>query len=151
MQKTLTLYPRYITDGSNFGGILSANGTGQDYRTLYKDKGHDQPDSCVVGTIGFDTSPLWNKSAACILNDFSVSADVWVNEKRDGSSITSTFRPRLLSSFDTNGTQLSVNGYSDFGSIGWMTTGYINANHQSISLFSGESSDVIGYRKMLSF
>ena len=72
MQKSLTLYPRYITDGSSFGGILSSNGTGQDYRTLSKDKGHEKPDSLVVGTIGFDTSALYGKSKAYVFNEYTI-------------------------------------------------------------------------------
>lgn len=149
MQKTLTLYPRYITAGSSFEGILSTNGTGSDYRTLYQSSGHTAADSCVIGTIGFDSSALSNKSTACILNSFSVSADVWVNRKRTGSGITGTFRPRILNSYSISETQLTVNGYSAFGNNGYMNAEALNSAHYDLSLFSGSSSDVFGYQKML--
>ncbi len=145
MQKTLTLYPRYITAGSSFEGILSTNGTGSDYRTLYQSNGQN----LVIGTIGFDSSALSNKSKACILNSFSVSADVWVNRKRDGSGITGTFRPRILNSYSISGTQLTVNGYNEFGTSGDMNAEALNSAHYDLSLFFGSNSDVMGYQKML--
>lgn len=149
MQKTLTLYPRYITAGSSFEGILSTNGTGSDYRTLYQSSGHTAADSCVIGTIGFDSSSLSGKSRACIFNSFTASADVWVNKKRDGSGITGTFYPRILNSYSVSGTQLTVNGYSGFGNTGWMNAEALNSAHYDLSLFSGSNSDIIGYAKML--
>lgn len=145
MQKTLNLYPRYVTAGSSFEGILSTNGTGSDYRTLYQSSGQN----LVIGTIGFDSSALSNKSRACILNSFSVSADVWVNKKRDGSGITGTFRPRILNSYSTSGTQLTVNGYNEFGTSGDMNAEALNSAHYDLSLFSGSNRDVMGYQKML--
>ena len=155
MQKSLTLYPRYITDGSSFGGILSANGTGQDYRTLSKDKGHEKPDSLVVGTIGFDTSALYGKSKACVLNEYTISANVWVDPERSDCGVTNTLRPRLITSYAINNTSLTVNSFIDqdsgFGSIGWMNAEKSGAQGRTVTLFSGNMAGVIGQQKMLGF
>lgn len=153
MQKSLTLYPRYITDGSSFSGILSANGTGQDYRTLSKDKGHEKPDSLVVGTIGFDTSALYGKSKACVLNEYTISANVWVDPERSDCGVTNTLRPRLITNYAINNTALTVNSFIDqdsgFGSIGWMNAEKSGAQGRTVTLLSDSRTDVIGYEKML--
>ena len=155
MQKSLTLYPRYITDGSSFGGILSANGTGQDYRTLSKDKGHEKPDSLVVGTIGFDTSALYGKSKACVLNEYTISANVWVDPERSDCGVTNTLRPRLITNYAISNTSLTVNSFNDqdsgFGSIGWMNAEKSGAQGRTVTLFSGNMAGVIGQQKMLGF
>ena len=155
MQKSLTLYPRYITDGSSFGGILSSNGTGQDYRTLSKDKGHEKDDSLVVGTIGFDTSALYGKSKACVLNEYTVSANVWVDPEKSDCGVTNTLRPRLITSYAINNTSLTVNSFNDqdsgFGSIGWMNAEKSGAQGRTVTLFSGNMAGVIGQQKMLGF
>ena len=155
MQKSLTLYPRYITDGSSFAGILSANGTGQDYRTLSKDKGHEKPDSLVVGTIGFDTSALYGKSKACVLNEYTISANVWVDPERSDCGVTNTLRPRLITNYAINNTALTVNSFIDqdsgFGSIGWMNAEKSGAQGRTVTLFSGNMAGVIGQQKMLGF
>ena len=155
MQKSLTLYPRYITDGSSFGGILSSNGTGQDYRTLSKDKGHEKPDSLVVGTIGFDTSALYGKSKACVLNEYTISANVWVDPERSDCGVTNTLRPRLITNYAINNTALTVNSFIDqdsgFGSIGWMNAEKSGAQGRTVTLFSGNMAGVIGQQKMLGF
>lgn len=155
MQKSLTLYPRYITDGSSFGGILSSNGTGQDYRTLSKDKGHEKPDSLVIGTIGFDTSALYGKSKACVLNEYTISANVWVDPERSDCGVTNTLRPRLITSYAINNTSLTVNSFNDqdsgFGSIGWMNAEKSGAQGRTVTLFSGNMAGVIGQQKMLGF
>ena len=155
MQKSLTLYPRYITDGSSFAGILSANGTGQDYRTLSKDKGHEKPDSLVVGTIGFDTSALYGKSKACVLNEYTISANVWVDPERSDCGVTNTLRPRLITNYAINNTALTVNSFIDqdsgFGSIGWMNAEKSGAQGRTVTLLSDSRTDVIGYEKMLGF
>lgn len=155
MQKSLTLYPRYITDGSSFAGILSANGTGQDYRTLSKDKGHEKPDSLVVGTIGFDTSALYGKSKACVLNEYTISANVWVDPERSDCGVTNTLRPRLITNYAISNTSLTVNSFNDqdsgFGSIGWMNAEKSGAQGRTVTLFSGNMAGVIGQQKMLGF
>lgn len=155
MQKSLTLYPRYITDGSSFAGILSSNGTGQDYRTLSKDKGHEKPDSLVVGTIGFDTSALYGKSKACVLNEYTISANVWVDPERSDCGVTNTLRPRLITNYAISNTSLTVNSFIDqdsgFGSIGWMNAEKSGAQGRTVTLFSDSRTDVIGYEKMLGF
>lgn len=155
MQKSLTLYPRYITDGSSFSGILSANGTGQDYRTLSKDKGHEKTDSLVVGTIGFDTSALYGKSKACVLNEYTISANVWVDPERSDCGVTNTLRPRLITNYAISNTSLTVNSFIDqdsgFGSIGWMNAEKSGAQGRTVTLFSDSRTDVIGYEKMLGF
>ena len=155
MQKSLKLYPRYITDGSSFGGILSANGTGQDYRTLSKDKGHEKPDSLVVGTIGFDTSALYGKSKACVLNEYTISANVWVDPERSDCGVTNTLRPRLITNYAISNTSLTVNSFNDqdsgFGSIGWMNAEKSGAQGRTVTLFSGNMAGVIGQQKMLGF
>lgn len=155
MQKSLTLYPRYITDGSSFGGILSSNGTGQDYRTLSKDKGHEKPDSLVVGTIGFDTSALYGKSKACVLNEYTISANVWVDPEKSDCGVTNTLRPRLITNYAINNTALTVNSFNDqdsgFGSIGWMNAEKSGAQGRTVTLFSGNMAGVIGQQKMLGF
>lgn len=155
MQKSLTLYPRYITDGSSFAGILSANGTGQDYRTLSKDKGHEKPDSLVVGTIGFDTSALYGKSKACVLNEYTISANVWVDPERSDCGVTNTLRPRLITNYAISNTALTVNSFIDqdsgFGSIGWMNAEKSGAQGRTVTLLSDSRTDVIGYEKMLGF
>ena len=155
MQKSLTLYPRYITDGSSFAGILSANGTGQDYRTLSKDKGHEKTDSLVVGTIGFDTSALYGKSKACVLNEYTISANVWVDPEKSDCGVTNTLRPRLITSYAINNTSLTVNSFNDqdsgFGSIGWMNAEKSGAQGRTVTLFSGNMAGVIGQQKMLGF
>ena len=155
MQKSLTLYPRYITDGSSFSGILSANGTGQDYRTLSKDKGHEKPDSLVVGTIGFDTSALYGKSKACVLNEYTISANVWVDPERSDCGVTNTLRPRLITNYAISNTALTVNSFIDqdsgFGSIGWMNAEKSGAQGRTVTLFSGNMAGVIGQQKMLGF
>ena len=155
MQKSLTLYPRYITDGSSFAGILSANGTGQDYRTLSKDKGHEKPDSLVVGTIGFDTSALYGKSKACVLNEYTISANVWVDPERSDCGVTNTLRPRLITNYAISNTSLTVNSFIDqdsgFGSIGWMNAEKSGAQGRTVTLFSGNMAGVIGQQKMLGF
>ena len=155
MQKSLTLYPRYITDGSSFAGILSANGAGQDYRTLSKDKGHEKSDSLVVGTIGFDTSALYGKSSACVLNDYTISANVWVDPERSDCGVTNTLRPRLITNYAISNTSLTVNSFNDqdsgFGSIGWMNAEKSGAQGRTVTLFSGNMAGVIGQQKMLGF
>lgn len=155
MQKSLTLYPRYITDGSSFAGILSANGTGQDYRTLSKDKGHEKSDSLVVGTIGFDTSALYGKSKACVLNEYTISANVWVDPERSDCGVTNTLRPRLITNYAISNTSLTVNSFIDqdsgFGSIGWMDAEKSGAQGRTVTLFSGNMAGVIGQQKMLGF
>lgn len=155
MQKSLTLYPRYITDGSSFGGILSSNGTGQDYRTLSKDKGHEKSDSLVVGTIGFDTSALYGKSKACVLNEYTISANVWVDPERSDCGVTNTLRPRLITNYAISNTSLTVNSFNDqdsgFGSIGWMNAEKSGAQGRTVTLFSGNMAGVIGQQKMLGF
>ena len=155
MQKSLTLYPRYITDGSSFAGILSSNGTGQDYRTLSKDKGHEKPDSLVVGTIGFDTSALYGKSKACVLNEYTISANVWVDPERSDCGVTNTLRPRLITNYAISNTSLTVNSFNDqdsgFGSIGWMNAEKSGAQGRTVTLFSGNMAGVIGQQKMLGF
>lgn len=155
MQKSLTLYPRYITDGSSFGGILSSNGTGQDYRTLSKDKGHEKPDSLVVGTIGFDTSALYGKSKACVLNEYTISANVWVDPEKSDCGVTNTLRPRLITNYAISNTSLTVNSFIDqdsgFGSIGWMNAEKSGAQGRTVTLFSGNMAGVIGQQKMLGF
>ena len=155
MQKSLKLYPRYITDGSSFGGILSANGTGQDYRTLSKDKGHEKTDSLVVGTIGFDTSALYGKSKACVLNEYTISANVWVDPERSDCGVTNTLRPRLITNYAISNTSLTVNSFIDqdsgFGSIGWMNAEKSGAQGRTVTLFSGNMAGVIGQQKMLGF
>ena len=155
MQKSLTLYPRYITDGSSFGGILSSNGTGQDYRTLSKDKGHEKTDSLVVGTIGFDTSALYGKSRACVLNEYTISANVWVDPERSDCGVTNTLRPRLITNYAISNTALSVNSFIDqdsgFGKIGWMNAEKSGAQSRTVTLFSGNMAGVIGQQKMLGF
>lgn len=155
MQKSLTLYPRYITDGSSFAGILSANGTGQDYRTLSKDKGHEKPDSLVVGTIGFDTSALYGKSKACVLNEYTISANVWVDPEKSDCGVTNTLRPRLITNYAISNTSLTVNSFNDqdsgFGSIGWMNAEKSGAQGRTVTLFSGNMAGVIGQQKMLGF
>ena len=155
MQKSLTLYPRYITDGSSFGGILSSNGTGQDYRTLSKDKGHEKTDSLVVGTIGFDTSALYGKSKACVLNEYTISANVWVDPERSDCGVTNTLRPRLITNYAISNTSLTVNSFNDqdsgFGSIGWMNAEKSGAQGRTVTLFSGNMAGVIGQQKMLGF
>ena len=155
MQKSLKLYPRYITDGSSFGGILSANGTGQDYRTLSKDKGHEKTDSLVVGTIGFDTSALYGKSKACVLNEYTISANVWVDPEKSDCGVTNTLRPRLITSYAISNTALTVNSFIDqdsgFGSIGWMNAEKSGAQGRTVTLFSGNMAGVIGQQKMLGF
>ena len=155
MQKSLKLYPRYITDGSSFGGILSANGTGQDYRTLSKDKGHEKTDSLVVGTIGFDTSALYGKSKACVLNEYTISANVWVDPERSDCGVTNTLRPRLITNYAISNTSLTVNSFNDqdsgFGSIGWMNAEKSGAQGRTVTLFSGNMAGVIGQQKMLGF
>ena len=155
MQKSLTLYPRYITDGSSFAGILSANGTGQDYRTLSKDKGHEKPDSLVVGTIGFDSSALYGKSKACVLNEYTISANVWVDPEKSDCGVTNTLRPRLITNYAISNTSLTVNSFIDqdsgFGSIGWMNAEKSGAQGRTVTLFSGNMAGVIGQQKMLGF
>ena len=155
MQKSLTLYPRYITDGSSFAGILSSNGTGQDYRTLSKDKGHEKSDSLVVGTIGFDTSALYGKSKACVLNEYTISANVWVDPERSDCGVTNTLRPRLITNYAISNTALTVNSFIDqdsgFGSIGWMNAEKSGAQGRTVTLFSGNMAGVIGQQKMLGF
>ena len=155
MQKSLTLYPRYITDGSSFAGILSANGTGQDYRTLSKDKGHEKPDSLVIGTIGFDTSALYGKSKACVLNEYTISANVWVDPEKSDCGVTNTLRPRLITNYAISNTSLTVNSFIDqdsgFGSIGWMNAEKSGAQGRTVTLFSGNMAGVIGQQKMLGF
>lgn len=155
MQKSLTLYPRYITDGSSFGGILSSNGTGQDYRTLSKDKGHEKSDSLVVGTIGFDTSALYGKSKACVLNEYTISANVWVDPERSDCGVTNTLRPRLITNYAISNTALTVNSFNDqdsgFGKIGWMNAEKSGAQGRTVTLLSDSRTDVIGYEKMLGF
>ena len=155
MQKSLTLYPRYITDGSSFAGILSANGTGQDYRTLSKDKGHENPDSLVVGTIGFDTSALYGKSKACVFNEYTISANVWVDPEKSDCGVTNTLRPRLITNYAISNTSLTVNSFNDqdsgFGSIGWMNAEKSGAQGRTVTLFSGNMAGVIGQQKMLGF
>lgn len=121
MQKTLTLFPQYITDGSNFGGILSANGTGQDYRTLYLDKGHHtDKDKLHVGTIGFNCSALQTKSKACTLDYFAISYDQKAApDWGSGAGAVYTCVGKLIDNFSVNGSQLVINSMSDLGNSAW--------------------------------
>lgn len=155
MQKTLTLFPKYITDGSNFSGILSANGTGEDYRTLrLKDGHHTDKDKLHVGTIAFDTSLLRSKSKACLINGFSISYD----QKADpnfgsGAGAVYTCVGKLISGYDINGTSLVVNSMSDFGTSAWQwSTETDNSWHsKSCTFLNGSVGEVAGYDKLLGF
>lgn len=155
MQKTLTLYPKYITDGSNFGGILSANGTGEDYRTLYLNKGHHtKKDKLHVGTIAFDTSPLWNKSKACLLNGFSISYDQKADpDYGSGAGAVYTCVGKLIDRYNINGTALVVNSMSDFGTSAWQwSTETDDSWHgKTCTFLSGSDNTVIGFEKHLGF
>ena len=104
---TLTLYPKYITAGASFNGILSSNGTGEDYRSI-------PPSGLDVGTIGFDTSPLHNRSSACVLTEYKVSYRQRCNINQ-WSKLYWRLTPRKISLYSINGNSLTVNGYSSFG------------------------------------
>lgn len=155
MQKTITLYPRYITADSGFGGILSANGTGEDYRTLAK-KDHDKDgDGLYVGIIGFDCLALLNKSAACVLNTYALN----YRQKSDpdyGSSAGGQMRhyPQLITAYGISGNQLTVNAAygtaHGFGQFQYTNDdGKDSWQDRSCTLFSGSESNVIGHDIML--
>lgn len=155
MQKTITLYPRYITADSGFSGILSANGTGEDYRTLDK-KDHDKDgDGLYVGVIGFDCLALLNKSTACVLNTFALN----YRQKSDpdyGSGAGGQMRhyPQLITAYGISGNQLTVNAAFDtahgFGQFQYTNDGGKDSwQNRSCTLFSGAKSNVIGNDIML--
>lgn len=155
MQKTLTLFPQYITDGSNFGGILSANGTGQDYRTLYLNKGHHtDKDKLHVGTIAFNTSVLWNKSKACLINNYSIYYDQKADpDLGSGAGAVYTCVGKLIDNFSVNGSQLVINSMSDFGNSAWQwSTETDDSWHgKTCTFLNGSVADVIGNEKLIGF
>lgn len=160
MQKTLTLFPQYITDGSNFGGILSANGTGQDYQTLKLSEGHHtDKDKLHVGTIGFDVSLLRSKSRACLVNDYSI----YYEQKSDpdlGSGAGAVYAcvGKLIENYSVSGSSLSINSMSDLGNNPdsgawqWSTETDDSYHGKTCTFLSGASvSGIVGTEKLVGF
>lgn len=140
MQKTVTLYPAYITDGASFSGILSANGSGEDYRTINAGSFVD------VGTIAFQRSPLHGKSAACVLNRFAVSYQQRVNFDTIGGELRWELTPKILMQYSTSGNAISVQNATAFGNT---LKSYTNGNdylEKGGTLYSGtmENSGLFG-------
>ena len=94
---SLTLTPKYITDGSSFGGVLNG---GEDYRTFASG-------GVTVGTIAFDTSALHARSAACEILGYSIS----YQQKCNRDSI-----PEMWWNFSPRKIKASVSG-SSLGTI----------------------------------
>ncbi|MBR3552466.1 MAG: DUF2313 domain-containing protein [Clostridia bacterium] len=117
MQKTITLSPSWITDGSAFSGVL---GGGSDYRTMNAGASVD------VGTIGFDCSPLRGKSAACILNGVSVSYRQKCNYDQVGGESSWALTPVKLTDYSVSGTALTVR--SQVLPFGRVYTSYTDGN-----------------------
>lgn len=146
---TLNLYPKYITDGASFSGILSTNGTGSDYRSL-------PPSGLDVGTIAFDTSPLHNRSSACVLQGYNVSYDQRCNINQ-WSKLYWRLTPRKISLYSINGNSISISGYSSFGrrvdsdttGDGWLSKG--GAFLDSGNIGSYNTNGVFGGSYLLGF
>lgn len=146
---TLTLYPKYITAGASFNGILSSNGTGEDYRSI-------PPSGLDVGTIGFDTSPLHNRSSACVLTEYKVSYRQRCNINQ-WSKLYWRLTPRKITLYSVNGNSLTVNGYSSFGrridsdttGDGWLDMGGPFIDSQNAGSYNKDS--LFGGSAMLGF
>ena len=155
MQKAVTLFPRYITADSGFGGILSANGTGEDYRTLAK-KDHDKDgDGLYVGIIGFSNTPLIDCSTACRLNSFTLN----YRQRSDpdyGSGAGGQMRhyPQVVTAYSVDGALLTPKALfgveHGFGSFQYTNDdGKDSWQNKSCTLFTGNESSIIGYNIML--
>lgn len=140
---TRTLYPKYKTSSTNFGGILSSNGTGE--------ASYDIPVSgCNIGTIVFDTSPLHKLSRACVMQGYSVSYDQRCNINQ-WSKLYWNLTPKLVGEYRINGNEIDVrdaytfgrNVRSDTTGDGWLSKGgaFLDSNnigyYSTFSIFGG--------------
>lgn len=107
--KEATLYPVYMTKGTALVNLLSADGTGEDYRTIGVEK-------LDVGTIAFDSS-LESLSKACQL--FTMTAEL--NFRHTSfwfpKGVTLNLHPREITSHYTNDNIITVNSYESLGDI----------------------------------
>ena len=143
---SLTLTPKYITDGSSFGGVLNG---GEDYRTFASG-------GVTVGTIAFDTSALHARSAACELLGFSVS----FQQKCNRDSIPEMWwnlTPRKIKA-DVSGSTLGTISYTT--SFGRVCTSKTNGNDyvnksctflDSANRSSADRSNLFGGSHLLAF
>lgn len=105
MQKTVTLYPKYIQADVGMDGVVS-NGLkvgGEDYRTVHGSS------VMYLGTIAFNTSPLHNLSFACRLKNYNITFNQRCGAWTGGTELYWTFYPRLLTNV-TYGEALSNGG-----------------------------------------
>ena len=148
---TLNLYPKYITSGASFSGILSVNGTGEDYRSI-------SPSGLDVGTIAFDTSPLHDRSSACIFTGYSVSYRQRCNINQ-WSKLYWKMTPKKVTSYSLNGNEISIrssitfgrNTSSDTTGDGWLDFGKSFIDSDNLSSYSSSAGGLFGGTSLLGF
>ncbi len=143
---SLTLTPKYITDGSSFGGVLNG---GEDYRTFASG-------GVAVGTIAFDTSALHARSAACELLGFSVS----FQQKCNRDSIPEMWwnlTPRKIKADVSGSTLGTISSTTSFGRVCTSKTNgndYVNKSCtflDSANRSSADRSNLFGGSHLLAF
>lgn len=143
---TKTLYPVYITKDSSFSGILSANGTGEDYRTLKA-----WTDRIDIGTIAFDNK-FQSISQACIVNGFRINFQLKNSEEIATSGIEFHCIPKLINGYSLNGNAISISNETSYGSEGTAEHNKNSWKSAVLTFFSGwNDNSFIGQNKLLGF
>ena len=150
MNKTVTLYPKYISTGASLDGVIG-NGTragGEDYRTI--------PASSMlyVGTIAFNTNPLLNLSTACILKNYDITFNQRCGIWTGGTELYWEFIPRRLTNVEYGDTlsnggvylnKFTAYGMSQSSAISKTNGGDYLDGGRSRTLYSGSYEYLIGY------
>lgn len=141
--KEVRLYPLHMTQGTALDNLLSANGTGEDYRTV-------SDETMNIGTIAFDNK-LSALSKACQINKVRLEFAFRHTNTLLPSGVILNLQPRFVNSYYTSGNIITINSYESVGTGGSCQTTSSSYHNESIELASFEPSATgyIGYDKPL--
>lgn len=141
--KEVRLYPLHMTQGTALDNLLSANGTGEDYRTV-------SDETMNIGTIAFDNK-LSALSKACQIKKVRLEFAFRHTNTLLPSGVILNLQPRFVNSYYTSGNIITINSYESVGTGGSCQTTSSSYHNESIELASFEPSATgyIGYNKPL--
>ncbi len=141
--KEVRLYPLYMTNGTVLDNLLSANGTGEDYRTV-------SDETMDIGTIAFGNR-LQSFSRACQIKKVRLEFAFRHTNTLLPSGVILNIQPRFVNSYYTNGNIITINDYESLGDGGSCQTTSSSYHDESIEIVNIDPpvTGYIGYYKLL--
>lgn len=145
MQKTLTLYPAYITANSGFTAILRNSGA------EYAEREIPAEGSVHVGAIAFDSSALHRLSTACLINEYRIDYDQRVRIPTGKPKIWWRSTGWQITDYTLSGTTLTVKNKTVLGGQIASPTSGDNWKPNGGVLYSGSLVGATGGTDLLGF